>query len=177
MYLKWKQEFRSVTAKPIQAKIIKQPAGFSEAHWGVSAGWLDHWQRWYFLIIHDTEAAFASNLFLQDVCFFQNCFFFPLSLSHRIRSISWRDALTWRPTVKFYLRFSSRLRWNLFEATRRVSKRRGEAVCRCCAVRRTSNENWWHNYQLGCVCAVVACCVVSSHHSIRPLHVRCLCAN
>lgn len=108
---------------------------------------------------------------------FRIVFFFPLSLSHRIRSISWRDALTWRPTVKFYLRFSSRLRWNLFEATRRVSKRRGEAVCRCCAVRRTSNENWWHNYQLGCVCAVVACCVVSSHHSIRPLHVRCLCAN
>lgn len=29
---KWKQEFRSVTAKPIQAKIIKQPAGFSEAY-------------------------------------------------------------------------------------------------------------------------------------------------
>lgn len=104
---------------------------------------------------------------------FRNVFF---SLSVYLILYVHEVALTSRPTVKVYLQFSSRLLWNWswiqFEATRRASKQklaRGEAVCRCHIVRRTSNENWWHNYELRCVCAVVACCVVSSHHSIRPL--------
>lgn len=87
---------------------------------------------------------------------FRNVFFF---LSVYLILYVHEVALTSRPTVKVYLQFSSRLLWNWswiqFEATRRASKQklaRGEAVCRCHIVRRTSNENWWHNYELRCVC-------------------------
>lgn len=137
--LKKKQDYRSVTAKPIQHKLIEKPAGGlkthipkwwywewpsvhqlislvraltccscasgflrkvsrilaelshgatldtsfgSNAHRRVSTGWLNHWRRCYVLITHNTEAVFASNLFLQYVCFFQERFFPSLPISY-----------------------------------------------------------------------------------------------
>lgn len=131
-----------------------------------------------------------SHTFLQGVCLFRKHFSLCLSVKVYILRVFFTRGHIERnsESLKHSLCLSPSFLWNLFKATRRALKQMKNAVCRRRVAWRTSNENRWHNYELGCVCVCVFV-VFSSHHSIRLLflslslslplsvRVRCLSAN